>query len=287
MCRWLAYRGAPIRTSELILHPTHSIVAQSLDSPLGAEPVNGDGFGFGWYPEGTGERRPGVFHSIEPAWHDRNLRELTQVDHVTAVLLPRPGRRRSADPADELPSVPARELAVHAQRGHLGVRAQSSATWSSRSTRSSTWASRARPTRRSCSASPSPSGCVTTRSGPCVSAIGLVETTGRAHGVRFPWQGTVAVSDGSHDLGLPVLDAGSFPVTVPLGGRRHPPGDVPGGGAPAACSATMPTSSCRSRRRTFPGRSSRCRSRRWPFSTPRATTIRSSRRRTRSPDVGR
>ena len=42
MCRWFAYRGAPIRTSELLLHPVHSIVAQSLSSPLGAEPVNGD-----------------------------------------------------------------------------------------------------------------------------------------------------------------------------------------------------------------------------------------------------
>ena len=28
-------------------------------------------------------------------------------------------------------------------------------------------------------------------------AIGVVETAGRAHGVTFPWQGTVAVSDGS------------------------------------------------------------------------------------------
>ncbi len=49
MCRWLAYRGAPLRPCELILHPQHSLVAQSLDSPLGAETVNGDGFGFGWY----------------------------------------------------------------------------------------------------------------------------------------------------------------------------------------------------------------------------------------------
>ena len=77
MCRWFVYRGAPLRTSELLLHPVHSIVAQSLSSPLGAEPVNGDGFGFGWYPA-SGDGPPGVFRSIEPAWHDRNLRSLSE-----------------------------------------------------------------------------------------------------------------------------------------------------------------------------------------------------------------
>jgi glutamine amidotransferase len=53
--------------------PAHSLIDQSLHSTMGAEPTNGDGFGIGWYdamPE------PGVFHSIEPAWNDRNLREL-------------------------------------------------------------------------------------------------------------------------------------------------------------------------------------------------------------------
>ena len=49
MCRWLAYSGEPLRPSRLILDSQHSLVAQSLDSPLGAETVNGDGFGFGWY----------------------------------------------------------------------------------------------------------------------------------------------------------------------------------------------------------------------------------------------
>ena len=41
--------------------------------------MNGDGFGFGWYPEPSEGGRPGVFRSIEPAWHDLNLRELTEV----------------------------------------------------------------------------------------------------------------------------------------------------------------------------------------------------------------
>jgi len=78
MCRWLAYSGEPLKPSVLILDAQHSLVAQSLNSPLGAETVNGDGFGFGWYPEGSvAGSVPALFHSIEPAWHDENLRELT------------------------------------------------------------------------------------------------------------------------------------------------------------------------------------------------------------------
>ena len=79
MCRWLAYSGEALRPSTLILDAQHSLVAQSLNSPLGSETVNGDGFGFGWYPEGAvAGSIPALFHSIEPAWHDENLRELTE-----------------------------------------------------------------------------------------------------------------------------------------------------------------------------------------------------------------
>jgi glutamine amidotransferase len=53
--------------------PRHSLIDQSLHSRLGAETTNGDGFGIGWY---DAEPAPGVFHSIEPAWNDQNLREL-------------------------------------------------------------------------------------------------------------------------------------------------------------------------------------------------------------------
>ncbi|MDN4615305.1 class II glutamine amidotransferase [Leifsonia sp. F6_8S_P_1B] len=78
MCRWLAYSGEPLKPAVLILDAQHSLVAQSLNSPLGVETVNGDGFGFGWYPEGSAAGSvPALFHSIEPAWHDENLRELT------------------------------------------------------------------------------------------------------------------------------------------------------------------------------------------------------------------
>jgi len=73
MCRWLAYSGAPVLLEELLYKPKNSLVVQSLHSQLGAETTNGDGFGVGWY--GTREA-PGVFRSTEPAWNDRNLREL-------------------------------------------------------------------------------------------------------------------------------------------------------------------------------------------------------------------
>jgi predicted glutamine amidotransferase len=79
MCRWLAYSGSPVLLHELLYKPKHSLIVQSLHSQLGAEETNGDGFGIGWYgPQET----PGLFHSIEPAWNDRNLRELS--GHLSA-----------------------------------------------------------------------------------------------------------------------------------------------------------------------------------------------------------
>jgi predicted glutamine amidotransferase len=49
MCRWLAYSGSPIVLQEALYAPAHSLIDQSLDSRLGAETTNGDGFGVGWY----------------------------------------------------------------------------------------------------------------------------------------------------------------------------------------------------------------------------------------------
>jgi len=82
VCRWLAYSGSPVLLEELLLKPKHSLIDQSLHSRLGAEMTNGDGFGVGWY--GVGDT-PGVFHSVEPAWNDRNLREVGA--HVMSPLV--------------------------------------------------------------------------------------------------------------------------------------------------------------------------------------------------------
>jgi predicted glutamine amidotransferase len=75
MCRWLAYSGDPVLIEDLIYKPDHSLIDQSLHSTMGATTTNGDGFGVGWY--GIGDE-PAVFHSIEPAWNDRNLHEISR-----------------------------------------------------------------------------------------------------------------------------------------------------------------------------------------------------------------
>ena len=81
MCRWLAYTGAPVLLTEVLYTPVHSLIDQSLHSKLGAETTNGDGFGVGWYDAAP---VPGVFRSIEPAWNDQNLRELA--GHISSRL---------------------------------------------------------------------------------------------------------------------------------------------------------------------------------------------------------
>src|SRR5436309_2717445 len=81
MCRWLAYSGSPILLGRALYTPAHSLIDQSLHSKLGAEATNGDGFGVGWYDD---QPSPGVFRSIEPAWNDQNLRELA--GHVRSHL---------------------------------------------------------------------------------------------------------------------------------------------------------------------------------------------------------
>ena len=73
MCRWLAYSGSPVRVEELLFKPKHSLIDQSRHAQLGAETTNGDGFGIGWY---GAKDTPKLYRTVEPAWNDRNLREL-------------------------------------------------------------------------------------------------------------------------------------------------------------------------------------------------------------------
>ncbi len=81
MCRWLAYSGSSILLKDALYEGPNSLVDQSLHSKLGAEPVNGDGFGVGWY---GAPDTPGIYHSVEPAWNDANLRELA--GHISSPL---------------------------------------------------------------------------------------------------------------------------------------------------------------------------------------------------------
>jgi predicted glutamine amidotransferase len=73
MCRWLGYFGDPIRIDELVYNTTHSLIEQSRAARLTTHFTNADGFGIGWYGS---EELPGIYHSIAPAWSDRNLQEL-------------------------------------------------------------------------------------------------------------------------------------------------------------------------------------------------------------------
>lgn len=75
MCRFIAYLGTDLLLADLISGPANSLIRQSYKSRERSEPLNGDGFGLGWYvPEISKE--PCVFTSITPAWSNRNLDDL-------------------------------------------------------------------------------------------------------------------------------------------------------------------------------------------------------------------
>lgn len=75
MCRLLAYKGTSIIIDNLLYKPKNSLINQSLNAREIEEPLNGDGFGIGWYvPEVNNE--PVTYVSVNPAWSNRNLRNL-------------------------------------------------------------------------------------------------------------------------------------------------------------------------------------------------------------------
>lgn len=85
MCRFTLYLGPDIRLASLLLEPSHSLIRQSTHSREREEPLNGDGFGVGWYARDlAGE--PAVFRSITPAWNNRNLHNLARVVASDCIL---------------------------------------------------------------------------------------------------------------------------------------------------------------------------------------------------------
>ncbi|MEU6539670.1 class II glutamine amidotransferase [Streptomyces sp. NPDC047000] len=82
MCRWLAYTGTPVLLDTILYRPAHSLIDQSLHARMGVETTNGDGFGVGWYTPGLDT--PAVVRDTGPAWNNRNLREIA--DHVRSPL---------------------------------------------------------------------------------------------------------------------------------------------------------------------------------------------------------
>jgi predicted glutamine amidotransferase len=67
--------GTPIIIDKILYQPKNSLVNQSINAREIEEPLNGDGFGIGWYvPEVNSE--PVTFVSVNPAWSNRNLKNL-------------------------------------------------------------------------------------------------------------------------------------------------------------------------------------------------------------------
>lgn len=77
MCRFLAYKGREILMSELLLKAEQSLILQSYKAREREEPLNGDGFGVGWYAPEI-DPNPCVFASIQPAWSNRNLFRISE-----------------------------------------------------------------------------------------------------------------------------------------------------------------------------------------------------------------
>ncbi|KAL0576360.1 glutamine amidotransferase subunit [Marasmius crinis-equi] len=85
MCRFVIYKGtSPVLLSHLLTRPAHSIINQAFDSRLRLDhrrPMNGDGFGVGWYDSVYDEElgsQPCIFTSITPAWNNVNLTRLAE-----------------------------------------------------------------------------------------------------------------------------------------------------------------------------------------------------------------
>jgi predicted glutamine amidotransferase len=81
----MLYLGPETRLSTLVVEPDHSLIRQSVHSKEREEPLNGDGFGIGWYAR-EHNPEPAVFRSITPAWNNRNLQNLARVVTSDCVL---------------------------------------------------------------------------------------------------------------------------------------------------------------------------------------------------------
>ena len=193
MCRWLAYYGnKPVRMDKVLYGFKYSLIEQSLSSRMGAEPTNGDGFGIGWY-SASGD--PGIFKSTEPAWNDRNLRDLS--GHVESHLFLAHVRATTGTPVQQTNCHPFRYgkwLWMH--NGLIGD-----------------WLTLKRDLVLAVDPALYPLIEGTTDSevlfflaltlgleddppGAVEHAIGLVEDIGRRHDVKYPFQGTIAVTNG-------------------------------------------------------------------------------------------
>ncbi len=97
MCRFTLYLGPPIRLATLLTEPEHSLICQSYKATERAEPLNGDGFGVGWYATRL-HSAPALFHQITPAWNNRNLQSIAKVVTSGCIM----AHVRAASPGSEV-----------------------------------------------------------------------------------------------------------------------------------------------------------------------------------------
>lgn len=177
---------------ELILKPENSLIEQSYSCREGAEPTNGDGFGIGWYGVRS---EPGIFRSIEPAWNDRNLASLGK--HIRSPLFIAHVRATTGTPIQQTNCHPfCHQKWIFAHNGSIADHSK---------------------LRRELAFAVDPSlyagvegntdsevmfnlaltfGLETDPFPALERMAGFVEKVGRDHGVEFPLQMTLAVSDG-------------------------------------------------------------------------------------------
>ncbi|MFH8660890.1 class II glutamine amidotransferase [Streptomyces afghaniensis] len=194
MCRWLAYSGTPLLLDTILYKPAHSLIDQSLHSRLGVETTNGDGFGVGWYPQesiGT----PALLRDIGPAWNNRNLREIA--DHVRSPLFFAHIRASTGTAVQQTNCHPFRHgrwmwmhngaiTDFHLMRRELSLLVDPELYSDIEGTTDSEMMFYLTVT---FGLDEDPPGAV-------ARMVGVVERSGRDHGVEFPLQMTIAVTDG-------------------------------------------------------------------------------------------
>lgn len=85
MCRFVAYKGHELFLADLLTRSSQSLIRQSFKARERDEPLNGDGFGVGWYVQEV-DPIPCVLTSTQPAWANRNLKRLSEKIRSTCVF---------------------------------------------------------------------------------------------------------------------------------------------------------------------------------------------------------
>jgi len=85
MCRFVAYRGPDINLHEMLYEPEHSLIHQSVHAHEREEPLNGDGWGVGWYDPDV-YHHPATYRDLRPAWSDDNMRHISPLVETPTFL---------------------------------------------------------------------------------------------------------------------------------------------------------------------------------------------------------